>query len=80
MINKGDCDQILVSVTVLITFYKDYNYGADADGNRGVEETFIEGWEIGNLTDSESGEDVTHLFEKHPEVIEFIEKEICNGC
>jgi len=40
-----DEDNIEITVCVRVTAYEDKNYGADADGNRGVSVWFTEDWE-----------------------------------
>lgn len=63
-------------VEVLVYYVRDPNYGADADGNRGMPVTFVDNWEIDTIYDQDADKIVTEELEHTPEVITAIEKEL----
>lgn len=73
---EGNDQMLLLQAEVEVTMCRDMNYGADADGNRGMRQDFIDGWEIESIFDLDSGEDVTENFKDNLDVADQIEKQI----
>ena len=48
-----EIDEKDFTATGTVDFITESNYGADADGNRGIEKTYIDDWDIVEVVDSE---------------------------
>ena len=67
---KVECNGTEYDVDVSIRYHIDKNYGADADGNRGIERVFYDGVEIDFVT--EEGIEI----HPGPELVAEIESEV----
>lgn len=56
--------------------YTEPDYGADADGNRGVKMDFLEDFKIEKVWDGSNKDITDKLKERHPHVWQSLEKEI----
>lgn len=72
-LKSGEIVNVLCSVR--FDYERDYNYGADADGNRGIVSDFVVGYEIEGVYDLETGDERDDL-KKDSDLICKVEKEM----
>ena len=70
-------DGVFKSFKVVVGLsYEDDHYGSDIDGNRGLAQRFIKGFEIQQVLDTETGIDVTAQMKDNAKLIEAVGKEV----
>ena len=73
---KLEIEHVNLQAEIEIFFARDTNYGADADGRRGIDARFIEDFKINGVWDLETGNDVTEAYSRNPVFLNAVERKI----